>query len=203
MEDILVIRDPEVAKLLADDTRRKILKLLTIGEFSAYQLARLLKKNTAAIDYHLRLLEKAGLIKHVRTEVRGNLVKKYYASVAKMYLVSYSLSGSEREKAKEVKKVFNEYLENVVRNLEIFDISLTPENRARIKFLLKEYLKFKEKTIEFLLSRKRDTITHAVGIRLLLDFLTTVFAFHEPTVHRLLKEGYRILESGGVKLEES
>jgi DNA-binding transcriptional ArsR family regulator len=43
--DTFIIKDPDVAKLLADPTRREILHLLRHQEMSATDLAKALNKN--------------------------------------------------------------------------------------------------------------------------------------------------------------
>jgi DNA-binding transcriptional ArsR family regulator len=89
---IRVIKDPEVAKLFADETRRHILHILRHHERSATDLAKALKKNHSSIVHHLHLLKEAGLIEETRTEQVRNMVQPYYRSVAGRFMVSYSLS---------------------------------------------------------------------------------------------------------------
>jgi len=89
---IHVIKDPEVAKLLADDTRRRMLHLLRHHEMSATGLAKALEKNHSSIIHHLHLLKEAELIKETRTQQVRNMVQPYYRSVAGRFMVSYSLS---------------------------------------------------------------------------------------------------------------
>ncbi|MBL7079373.1 winged helix-turn-helix transcriptional regulator [Candidatus Bathyarchaeota archaeon] len=89
---IRVIKDPEVAKLFADETRRHILHILRHHEKSATDLAKALKKNHSSIVHHLHLLKEAGLIEETRTEQVRNMVQPYYRSVAGRFMVSYSLS---------------------------------------------------------------------------------------------------------------
>jgi len=89
---IHVIKDPEVAKLLADDTRRRMLHLLRHHEMSATGLAKALKKNHSSIVHHLHLLKEAELIEETRTQQVRNMVQSYYRSVAGRFMVSYSLS---------------------------------------------------------------------------------------------------------------
>ena len=89
---IRVIKDPEVAKLFADETRRHILHILRHHERSATDLAKALKKNHSSIVHHLHHLKDAGLIEETRTAHVRNMVQPYYRSVARRFMVSYSLS---------------------------------------------------------------------------------------------------------------
>lgn len=90
--EVMVIRDPEVAKLLADDTRRRILSLLRLAEMTPQQLAKFLNKNVSSIMHHLTMLEQGGLVSVTRTEVRRNLVVKWYRAQARRFIVSYELA---------------------------------------------------------------------------------------------------------------
>jgi len=94
---IRVIKDPEVAKLFADETRRHILHILRHHERSATDLAKALKKNHSSIVHHLHHLKDAGLIEETRTEQVRNMVQPYYRSVARRFMVSYSLSEAMAE----------------------------------------------------------------------------------------------------------
>lgn len=92
MKDAIVIKDPEVAKLFADETRRQILHLLRHREMSASDLAEALGKSHSSILHHLKLLQDAGLVEETRIERKRNLVQSYYRSTAKMFIISYTLT---------------------------------------------------------------------------------------------------------------
>ena len=84
----MIIKDPKVARLFADQCRRDILHNLRKREMTPCQLARLLEKNVSSISHHLNVLEKAGLVKQTRTLVKGNLVEKFYRAAAKNFIIS-------------------------------------------------------------------------------------------------------------------
>lgn len=90
--EVVVIRDPAVAKLLADDTRRRILSLLRYAEMTPQQLAKVLGKNVSSITHHLSVLEQGGLVKVVKVSKRGNLLVKWYRATARRFIVSYELA---------------------------------------------------------------------------------------------------------------
>lgn len=90
--EVVIIRDPTVAKLLADDTRRKILSLLRYAEMTPQQLAKILGKNVSSITHHLSVLEQGGLVKVVKVSQRGNLLVKWYRATARRFIVSYELA---------------------------------------------------------------------------------------------------------------
>ena len=63
----------EVAALLADDTRFRVLYALSQSELCVCDVAAIIESTTAVASYHLRLLYRAGLAKYRR---KGKLV--YY-----------------------------------------------------------------------------------------------------------------------------
>ncbi len=89
---LIVIKDPEVAKLFSDPLRRRIVHLSTHKELSAADLVRELGKNYSSIVYHIRLLEQAGLIQKVREEIVQNKIQPFYRASAWNFHVSYFLN---------------------------------------------------------------------------------------------------------------
>ena len=83
MKDVIIITDPEVVKLLSDQTRFKILKLLRQRPMSINELSDATSKDRTTIYRHVKALEKAGLIEEI--ENRGN--EKVYARAARLFLV--------------------------------------------------------------------------------------------------------------------
>ena len=57
--DVHIITDPKVAKLFADETRRRMLRVLSHHELSATDLAKRLEKNHSSIVHHLNMLLEA------------------------------------------------------------------------------------------------------------------------------------------------
>ena len=54
--------ESSIIKVLADEQRREILRLLKDGRLSAGEIAELLSVTPAALSYHLRLLKSADLV---------------------------------------------------------------------------------------------------------------------------------------------
>ena len=70
---------PEDAKSLSSDLAVRILKLLAAKPLYPIEIAKELKVHEQKVYYHIRNLEKAGIIKVVRQEGRQGAVAKYYA----------------------------------------------------------------------------------------------------------------------------
>jgi DNA-binding transcriptional ArsR family regulator len=132
---ICVIKDPEVAKLFADETRRHILQILRHHERSATDLAKALKKNHSSIVHHLHLLKDAGLIEETRTEQVRNIVQPYYRSVAKRFIVSYSLSEALSENDSYTAWQ-DEFQQRILEGLGSFGLEFPEEKREKVEELM-------------------------------------------------------------------
>jgi DNA-binding transcriptional ArsR family regulator len=133
---LMVIKDPEVAKLFSDDLRRRILHLCTHKEMSAADLVKELDKNYSSIMYHLRLLEEAGLVQKVREEIIQNKIQPYYRATAIMFHVTYYLD--ETMTGDEEYRAWQEDLMNrLMKGLEAYGIDIPEDIAPRVKELLK------------------------------------------------------------------
>lgn len=65
-------------KLLSDASRLRILTLLMERDMSISGIAKALDLTPATVHHHIGQLLHAGLIEQSRSDVRGNLVEKYY-----------------------------------------------------------------------------------------------------------------------------
>jgi DNA-binding transcriptional ArsR family regulator len=132
----MIIKDPEVAKLFADDTRRRILHLLRHGELSATDLAKMLNKPHSSIQHHLALLMDAGLVELVRERKVRNMVQPYYRATAHRYLISYSLSDT-MTKDDEYSTWHSDTLNKMFLGLSTFSIKVPEELQGRVLELLR------------------------------------------------------------------
>ncbi len=133
---MMVITDPEVAKLLSDELRRNVLHLVTHKEMSAADLVKILDKNYSSIMYHLRLLEDAGLVQKVREEIVQNKIQPYYRATAWNFHVSYyldeTMAGDEEYRAWQ-EDLFN----RLMKGLAAYNLDIPEEKKPRVKELLK------------------------------------------------------------------
>jgi len=132
---LMVIKDPEVAKLLSDELRRRILHLVTHKEMSAADLVRELNKNYSSIMYHLRLLEDAGFVQKVREEIIQNKIQPYYRATAWSFHVSYyldeTMTGDEEYRAWQI-----DLMNRLMHGLEAYGINIPEDKKQRVKELL-------------------------------------------------------------------
>ena len=89
--EIQILENPRVAKVLASETRVKILKEIVKEPKSLSQLARILNISPASVYYHIKQLENIKFAKIVRTEVvNNNLTEKYYLATIPSSIMNFS-----------------------------------------------------------------------------------------------------------------
>ncbi|HWA82612.1 MAG TPA: helix-turn-helix domain-containing protein [Fimbriimonadaceae bacterium] len=92
-EAIQIIADPESAALILHPLRLRILEALA-EPASASTLSGPLGVPRQHLNYHLRELEKAGLVEFVEERRKGNCVERRYRSTARSYVISPAALGS-------------------------------------------------------------------------------------------------------------
>jgi len=76
-------------KSLSSDLAQKILKILSKGESYPKEVAKHLRMHEQKVYYHIRNLEKAGIIKVIREETRQGATAKYYALSDSAFVMRY------------------------------------------------------------------------------------------------------------------
>lgn len=161
---VRVITDPKVIKLMLEDTRRQILQLLRNKEMTISQLSEILGKTPQTIYHHIEKLKEAGLVEVKRTEMKGNLVEKYYGRTAdafyiNMYLGDEELRYFERSKLKTKLDIFKAlgYSFNDEELLDIMDKLLAKEHEYKME--ISKEIEAKE---ELLKDFSNEDIIHAI-----------------------------------------
>lgn len=101
-----VIRSPATAAKLLQPTRRRILEHLSQAQ-SASGLARQLRLPRQKVNYHLRELEKDGLVALVEERKRGNCTERLVQATARSYLISPEVLGALGSRPEEVRDRFS------------------------------------------------------------------------------------------------
>src|SRR3989344_601413 len=110
----LLVKDPKLFTILSTELAQRILQVLSKQPSSAMDVARKLKQHEQKIYYHFRNLERAGLIKLIKTEKRVGAVAKIYAAqypVVSFKLFNHKSISGIKTKANEV-KFFEPFLDN-------------------------------------------------------------------------------------------
>ncbi|HUS56689.1 MAG TPA: metalloregulator ArsR/SmtB family transcription factor [Thermoplasmata archaeon] len=85
MKSMKVIKAPDAFKLLADDTRRRIIYLLRAKEMTVSQIASDLNLTAQAIYHHIRKLKKSGMVEVSKEERMGHFIETYYRASAERF----------------------------------------------------------------------------------------------------------------------
>ncbi len=172
--DIKIIKDPEVAKLLADDTRRRILHMLRHKEMSPADLAKALDKNFSSIQHHLNQLISAGLVAQTREEKVRNMIQPYYHATAHRFIISYSLSES-LQKDDEYAQYQDAVLRKMIPGLGIFSVDVPDAKKARALSLIRKCVDAERRAFEEVVERQTDPGTLEKQVqRPLLQLLTHI-----------------------------
>ncbi len=105
-EDVRLIRDADRAIAVLHPLRQRILGQLRQPD-SAAGLARRLSLPRQRLNYHLRELEKEGLVELVEERVRGNCRERVFRAVARSYLISPEALGELATDPEQVRDRFS------------------------------------------------------------------------------------------------
>ncbi len=186
--DVHIITDPEVAKLLANRKRHRLLKILSHHEMSATDLAKRLKTNHSSIVHHLKKLLNAGLIKIVRREEVRNMIQPYYKSISHEFHVSYRINEVLEEDPD-----YSEWTEGIINKLtlglEQYAIDVG-EDEERVKGLLKLchfYLKkaYEERITRWTEQRRTGRYASRVLSRIMSDVQLSSSREYQETLEEL------------------
>jgi DNA-binding transcriptional ArsR family regulator len=97
MKSMMIIRDYNQLKALSDPFRVKLMLRLVESPYTGQQLSEIFDLSRARIHYHLRELEKLGLIEIVKTEEKNGIIQKFYQSVASGFYPDASLMPHKEE----------------------------------------------------------------------------------------------------------
>ncbi len=89
-DDVLVVRESEQLRALGDDLRSEIVVILREQAHSTTELAEKLGLPKGTVGHHVKVLEKAGLIRVVRTRQVRALTERLYGRTARLFLFKSS-----------------------------------------------------------------------------------------------------------------
>ena len=95
LDDVLTVEDTRQLRALADPVRAKIATLLRQRAASTTELAAALEMPKGTVGHHVKVLEKAGLVRVVRTRKVRALTEKYYGRVARLFVLKGDESAPE------------------------------------------------------------------------------------------------------------
>src|SRR5260370_821871 len=120
----------EQLRAVADELRVRIVEQLAFQAMTVTQLAELFGEAPNKLHYHVRELERVGLLKKVETREKGAILEKYYRAVARDIEIPKSLlSGVAPDEAVIIlNEVIQPYFQGITRAAGEM-MRLSPEDR--------------------------------------------------------------------------
>jgi DNA-binding transcriptional ArsR family regulator len=189
-QDILVIENPEAIRLIFSEKHNKILRKLAEKELSISDIARSMDINPGSVHYHLKELEKQGLVRQVRQEIKGGIVKKYYRSSAKRIC----LESPDFDDAMHLNiDLADEFFEKLMGMLEQLGYVAAEKDRGEAKEALIRYDKRTKELLREVHNPEMDLAgTDGMIIRYACLFIVHMQALHDPELGRISSQFSRL-----------
>ncbi len=183
--DIVVVDNPQDLRLIFSEKHNRILKLVMEKELSISDIARALNVNPGSVHYHLKELEKHGLVIQVREEVKGGIVKKFYRSSAKRILLdspNFNFTGSAGYFGQRQYR-------RLIKSIEYLGYHLPPEKKEDAEELLSRYDKrIKGLLLEMQNSGLENVEDNGFILRNAYDLILNIRAKDDPEMARIYDE---------------
>lgn len=184
--EILVLDKFDDIRLIMNEKHNKILRLVIEKELCISDIARSLDMNPGSVYYYLKELEKHGLVRQVREEIKGGIVKKYYRSAAKRIALELP-EFNTRDGLTAVPGT--EYLQRLIRSIEYLGYHLPPANIEDANDLLIRYDKrMKSLMIELQNARLEDVENNGFVLDSAYLLIASIKAKEDPELNRLYAE---------------
>ena len=138
MKPIKVLKDLKVLKVLLNKWRSKILQLLTVQEYTIKQLSEVLKINPGTVSHHITALKEAELIEETRTEMKRNIVVRYYRAVAEEFRVDFNIITEEEDR--EIAQWAKSRIKGLIDALRAYSIDIPEKDYTKAERLITEFI---------------------------------------------------------------
>ncbi len=157
-----ILENVEQLRAFSDPLRVQMMVHLVEKAYTGQQLSKMLNTPRSKIHYHLKELEKAGLIFIEKREEKNGILQKFYKAIARGFVPSDELLPYAREKSEIYRKTTLSVLERARSRVlsapeEAFEMpsSQVEDNpflcvQAEFKMSEKKFNSFKQKIMELL-----------------------------------------------------
>jgi len=97
MKAVKTLTDPEAFKILADDTRRRMIFLLRAKEMTVSQIADQLNLTPQTVYHHIKRLLEAEMVEVTREVRVDHLIESYYQATAEVFHVTVGKTSGGKE----------------------------------------------------------------------------------------------------------
>ncbi len=121
MKAVKHISDPEAFKILADETRRKIVFLLRAKEMTVSQIADQLDLTPQTVYHHIKRLVEAEMVEVTREVRVDHLIESYYMATAEVFHLTVGKTSGGKETLSEILTASLEALKKLGFNITYTD----------------------------------------------------------------------------------
>ncbi len=119
MKEVLVLKDLEQIKAVSQQYRLEILEAFDSSAKTAKQIAEIMDEPHGRVNYHIKMLEKVGIIELIEEVTKFGVVEKYYAPVAYKLIIDSNAVTLDDEMSDSINKVSLAFFETISR--EFYD----------------------------------------------------------------------------------
>ncbi len=116
MKDIIVLKDLEQIKAISQQYRLDIIEAFDSKAKTAKQIAEMLDEPHGRVNYHIKILEKVGIIELVQEVTKYGVVEKYYCPVAYKIIIDSSAVTLDDEMSDSISNVSVAFFEGISRD---------------------------------------------------------------------------------------
>jgi len=122
MKSVKTITNPEAFKILADESRRKIIYLLRAKEMTVSQIADELNLTPQTVYHHIKKLVESDMVEVTREVRVDHLIESYYQATAEVFHLTVGNMNNSKEN-------FNEEIEASLQGLKQIGFNLTYDKK--------------------------------------------------------------------------
>ncbi|MCA0385358.1 MAG: helix-turn-helix domain-containing protein [Firmicutes bacterium] len=116
MKEILILKDLEQIKAISQQYRLDILEAFDNQAKTAKQIAEMLDEPHGRVNYHIKILEKVGIIELVQEVTKFGVVEKYYCPVAYKIIIDSSAVTLDDEMTDSISNVSVAFFESISKD---------------------------------------------------------------------------------------
>ncbi len=116
MKEIIILKDLEQIKAISQQYRLNILEAFDNQPKSAKQIAEILDEPHGRVNYHIKILEKVGIVELVQEVTKLGVVEKYYCPVAYKMIIDSNAVTLDDEMADSISNVSVAFFEGISRD---------------------------------------------------------------------------------------
>jgi len=119
MKDVLVVDDLAQLKALSNSYRIQIIHAFENKPATAKQISEKLGEPHSKVNYHLKTLEKVGIVRLVCEKPKYGVIEKYYEPVAKTFVLDSKSMQSDEKMAQTMDKAILSLFDRVAKDFHL------------------------------------------------------------------------------------